>query len=224
VDSYELDPSGIDPLLSIPESGPGYQTITLPTGHANVPANEYLVFNAELIIKFTDYVQFLTGNDPQNPPRAFNSYADFKANLVPAPIKIARLPSTPAIAVPPRPWPLSPTLVTKSVTSGPTIFWRLSSVNPDPRIRSGVLLPGSYLSSDDDVKLVNTGFGVVGRYALPSPFPASYLFECLPSAGETFFIGTTRPNFGQAGGGVEVFFQTIKTPIPGSFKKKLPDW
>lgn len=226
--AYELDPGGIDPLLALRESGPGYQVIQLPSGDIKTPAGEYLVFNADLLIKFDDFVQFLTGQDPQNPPRSFDTYGAFKVSIVPAPTKISQLPSLPILPsttpATPTPWPLSPTLVATSVTSGNEVFWRLSAVNPDPRIRGGHLLPGSYLISDDDLKMVNTGFGAVGRYALPNPFPARHLFEFHPPAGETFYIGTTRPNFGQAGGGVELFFQAIKSPISGAYHKGIPGW
>ena len=217
---YELNIAGRDLLLALAESGPGYQLIELPMGDINIPAGRYIVFNAELLIELNDLVQFLVGNDPQS--QLFTSYVAFKAGITITPI--AHLPSAPTPVSPsaPAPWPISPTLVATSTTSGSEVFWRLCAVNPDPRLRSGVLVPGTYLTSGEDLKLVNTGFGIVGRYALPSPFPASHVAECRPAAGETFNIGTTRPNFGQAGGGVEVLFPSYS--VPTTYHRKMPEW
>jgi hypothetical protein len=218
--AYELNIAGRDLLLALAESGPGYQLIELLTGDINIPAGRYIVFNTELLIEMNDFVQFLTGNDPQS--QLFTNYAAFKAGITITPI--AHLPSAPTPTPPsaPAPWPVSLTLVATSITIGSEVFWRLCSVNPDPRLRGGVLVPGTYLTSDDDLKLANTGFGVVGRYALPSPFPASYVTVCRPTVGETFNIGTTRPNFGQAGGGVEILFQSYS--VPATYQRKMPEW
>jgi len=66
----------------------------------------------------------------------------------------------------------------------------------------------------------------VGRYALPIPVPASFVFEYeLPgtmvlqggaSQPTVLQVGTVQPNFGQAGGGVEV-----KTIAPLNAKQTL---
>lgn len=218
--AYELNIAGRDLLLDLAESGPGYQLIELSTGDISIPAGRFIAFNAELLIEWNNFVQFLTGNDPQS--QLFIDYAAFKAAITITPI--AGLPSPPTLASPsaPAPWPSSPTLVAKSTTIGSEVFWRLCAVKPDPRLRGNVLVPGTYLTSDEDMKLVNTGFGVVGRYALPSPFPASHINECRPTGGETFNIGTTRPNFGQSGGGVEILFPSYS--VPATYHKKMPEW
>ncbi len=222
--AYEIGAAGRQLLIDLPESGPGYQLIELSQGDIVVPAGKYIVFLAELMIELNDFVQFLTGHDPQNPPRSFPDYNAFKLAIVPTPRRIASLPSSPVptTSSPATPWPVSPTLVATHVTAGGEVFWRLCAVNPDPRLRGGTLTPGTYLTSDDDMKLVNTGFGAVGRYALPSPFPASHVARCTPAPGETFRVGTTRPNFGQAGGGVEVLFPTH--PVPAAYARAMPNW
>lgn len=222
--AYELNRAGADPLLALTEAGPGYQLIKLPNGDNNIPAGKYIVFNADLLIWLDDFIQFLAGSAAQNPPRSFTSYVDFKRGIVPAPSTISSLPSTPAPTPTPAtaPWPASPTLVATSTTSGGEVFWRLCGLKPDPRLRGTVLVPGTYLTSDDDLRLVTTGFGAVGRYALPSPFPASHITECRPAAGQTFNIGTTRPNFGQAGGGVEILFPGYS--VPATYHRKISDW
>jgi hypothetical protein len=66
------------------------------------------------------------------------------------------------------------------------------------------LAKGTYLTTDRDRQYANTGFAVVGRYALPIPIPASNVFEYELPSGTTLAIGTVLPNYGQAGGGVEI--------------------
>jgi len=62
---------------------------------------------------------------------------------------------------------------------------------------------------------VPSRFAAVGRYALPNPASASYIFHIVTFDRPTL-IGTATPNFGQAGGGVEVFFSTGATNRPGT--------
>ena len=217
--AYELtDDSARNGLLSLAESGPGFQLIKLSKGDSKIPEGDYLAFNAELLIKLTDFEKFLSGNDPQS--KLFVDYDAFKKGITIT--RIAHLPSKPALTSAPASWPVSPTLVATRTTIGTEVFWRLCSVNPDPRLQGKVLLRGTYLTSDADMKLVNTGFGVVGRYALPSPFPASYVTKCSPKAGKLFNIGTTRPNFGQAGGGVEILFPKYR--VPATYQRQMQDW
>lgn len=222
--AYMLTQSNTNILLDIEESGHGYQIIEILTGNNEIPNGSYIAFNSELLIDLNDYFQFLEGSDELNPPLAFTSYSNFVKSIKPKPAKLSLLPSLSKKATVPPPWILSPTLIAHAKTSGPEIFWRLSSVNPDPRIVSGVLAAGSYLTTDEDLKLVTSGFGAVGRYALPSPFPASYKTECRLPAGTAFHIGTTRPNFGQAGGGVEVLITIATTLAPFIPAVKIPEW
>jgi hypothetical protein len=92
-----------------------------------------------------------------------------------------------------------------SVTlSVPAKFYRFMMAATDHRFALGMLAPGTYLTTALDQKFVNTGFGAVGRYALPIPVPALYVFEYELPTGSLLQVGTVQPNFGQSGGGVEV--------------------
>ena len=84
------------------------------------------------------------------------------------------------------------------------VLYRYSWTSTDPRFQNGNLLPGTYFTSALDQFLTNTGFGAVGRYALPIPAPAVHLFQYHLPAGTRLKVGTVAPMFGQAGGGVEV--------------------
>jgi hypothetical protein len=106
-----------------------------------------------------------------------------------------------------------------------TKFYRFIMATTDHRYSSGVLAAGTYLTTDLDRLLANTGFGAVGRYALPIPVPASFVFEYeLPAntvlqggaiQPTVLQVGTVQPNFGQAGGGVEV---KTTTPLTATQK------
>jgi hypothetical protein len=227
MDAYDL--SDTDPLLQLDETGAGYQVVDVATtSHGGI--RRFIALSASLLIRLDEYLAFLDGSNPAQPPEAFESFADFKRVLAPQVIQSLRsapslIPKT-AVGgmVPPPAWPISPTLVVASTITAPTVMWRLSAVTPDPRIHAGQLRPGTYLTSDIDIRLATTGFGAVGRYALPFPFPASYVSRCVVPAGEIAHVGTTRPNFGQAGGGVEILISAIVGTIPASGAPALPTW
>jgi len=87
-----------------------------------------------------------------------------------------------------------------------TRFFRFTSSQIDRRFNTtnSSLSSNTYLTTANDQSFVNSGFGVVGRYALPMPVPASYLHEYEIPAQTNLEVGTVAPQFGQAGGGVEV--------------------
>ncbi len=86
-------------------------------------------------------------------------------------------------------------------------FVRFSAFSNDLRIRQdGSILAGTYATTLVDATVVPSGLAAVARYALPNPWPALYAFDFSASAGTSIFCGTVAPQFGQSGGGVEVFF------------------
>ena len=111
-----------------------------------------------------------------------------------------------------------------TATSPKERFCRVSAFRPDLRIAAnGSLLAGSYATTLNDSQLITSGLGAVGRYALPSPAPAVYLYEIRPPQQTHILCGTVHPNFGQAGGGVEVRFPHGTPPGTVSYKRLLPD-
>jgi hypothetical protein len=84
-------------------------------------------------------------------------------------------------------------------------FARYSAFRSDRRVTvSMALRPGTYVTSATDATFAPTGYGNVGRYALPNLLPAVYKFDVTVSAGTQGSVGTVAPAFGQAGGGVEI--------------------
>lgn len=88
----------------------------------------------------------------------------------------------------------------------PYSYYRFSAAPRDKRIApNGDFLPGTYATTFADFHFVPSGFAAVGRYALPNPASARFVFQIITFDRPTK-MGTATPNFGQAGGGVEVLF------------------
>jgi hypothetical protein len=84
-------------------------------------------------------------------------------------------------------------------------FVRFSAFQADRRIGpNNSLRPGTYVTSVKDAQLAFTGYGNVGRYALPNLLPAVYRFDITVAPGTPGLVGTVAPAFGQSGGGVEI--------------------
>lgn len=103
-----------------------------------------------------------------------------------------------------------------AVRSGvPHSYYRFSSFYRDKRVASdGSFLCGTYATTYADIHHVPSGFAAVGRYALPCPASARFIFQIVTTERPSL-MGTATPNFGQAGGGVEVLFNEGASPAPG---------
>ena len=102
-------------------------------------------------------------------------------------------------------------------------FYRYVNALPDPRFAGGNLAAGTYLTSRADIAHADSGFGVVGRYALPIPLPTSHQVPYELPAGTLIEVGTVSPNFGQSGGGVEIRLPKA-TPAVVGVPVTLPDY
>jgi hypothetical protein len=110
-----------------------------------------------------------------------------------------------------------------TVTKPGQIFFRLSAFKNDKRLTpSASLEPQTYTTTKNDIKEVPSGLAAVGRYALPSPLPAVYLFRIAPTPGTEIAYGTVRPNYGMAGGGVEAYFPKGTTRNTVTYVKAIP--
>jgi hypothetical protein len=104
-------------------------------------------------------------------------------------------------------------------------MFRFSILRNDPRIGSqGELTAGTYATTSSEVGFVLNGLAAVGRYALPALLPRCHRFKISPPDGIEIKIGACQPNFGQAGGGVEIEFTM---PLPAgsvSFDGAIPEF
>lgn len=112
----------------------------------------------------------------------------------------------------------------KEKTKAGEVFKRFSAYQNDRRVASdGSLLAGTYATTEEDAKNVNTGKDAVARYALPNPAPASYVFTIKPDKDTDVQRGIVEPAFGQPGGGVEVMFTNGTQPKTVTGPTKIPD-
>ena len=114
-------------------------------------------------------------------------------------------------------------LVNRYTLGTDTMFLRYISLPADPRYdpRTGELRAGTYLTSRLDSNHADTGFGSIGRFALPIPLPITSVIEYTLPAGTVIDAGTVAPNYGQAGGGVEICL-TANTVVTVGATTALP--
>lgn len=82
---------------------------------------------------------------------------------------------------------------------------------------------GTFATTEEDAKNVNSGKEAVARYALPNPEPASYRFTGKPKKETVIQRGTVAPANNQPGGGVEVFFKNGTQPNTVTGPEKIKD-
>jgi hypothetical protein len=212
---YLTNDSASRRLIELPESGMGFQVFRF--------RQSYLVaFNASIVIPlaelrepglYSDLERFLAENEEERlMPREMLE--------LDGPISLAFSPLDPSIRDP------GVGLISPDAVSGPSLsllktkrpisYYRFVSTPRDPRVNSnGDFVPGTYATTFSDLPLVPSGFAAVGRYALPNPASARFLFQ-ITTYDRPTFMGTATPNFGQAGGGVEVFFKSGAKNVPGA--------
>jgi hypothetical protein len=88
---------------------------------------------------------------------------------------------------------------------------------------TNTLKKDTYLTSQLDRHHADTGFGSVGRYALPLPIPISTVIEYTLPVGKDIEVGKVAPLFGQAGGGVEIKLMN-DTVVHQGFTYPLPPY
>lgn len=208
---HEADVECNDPwagLRQLPETGPGYQIVEVVDRSSNTlpPPGEYIVLNCELYA-------------PKNIclSRYFaDSYENFKQKLTDAGVikTFTGYVNQPAQRLKNMNVVLSnyqsATLIVKGFTKNNEQFRRSSAYSNDRRIdfANNSVYPNTYLAPFSDKIFFTSGLALVGRYALPTPFPANYVWIVKVKARLALKAGTVRPAFGQAGGGVEIVLST----------------
>ena len=204
-------------LIQQPESGMGYQVIAIREAGMVVFNATVAIFLEELRSRqFSDQEYNLLSGDPENPAlrdlEPLEIREDFLVvfSIFNRPQGNSRFGLTFAeSAVAP-----SETVIPPGV---PHSYYRYSPYYMDRRIhpQSGNFLPGTYATTYPDMHFVPSGFAAVGRYALPNPASARFVFPIV-TVDRPALMGTATPNYGQAGGGVEVFFANGAAHLPGA--------
>lgn len=96
----------------------------------------------------------------------------------------------------------------RTTTRADEVFYRWESWPKSLRIsqEKRTIAPQTCAAPQSEVQFCPTGFGAVGRFALPSFFPHVFRYEIQPDQNTVIYCGASVPMFGQAGGGVEVYF------------------
>jgi hypothetical protein len=114
-------------------------------------------------------------------------------------------------APPPRPLSIYGHLPFSGVTEPNDMFYRCEPWPTSRRINQTKqeVASGTYACPESELPFFPTGFAAVGRYALPNLLPASFRWELQPTTRSAVHCGASVPLYGQAGGGVEVCFDTL---------------
>ena len=110
----------------------------------------------------------------------------------------------------------------KENASGNENFVRLSAFEDDRRIDviNKKLKPGSFATTEVDYRAcISTNDNPVDRYALPNNDKIEWAFFIRPKLNDQLQRGIVQPAFGQAGGGIEAYFEN-GTSIDTYFLKK----
>jgi hypothetical protein len=205
----------------MPESGMGFQVLR----HR---ADYWVVFNATVVILLSE----LRGSNADEPFAEIFAAEDIAAeeeagaiqtrrpltlqgplSLVFSQLDLSIREPAVGLVVPDRVSGPSPGLLS---SNRPLAYYRFLASPRDRRVnRKGDFAPGTYATTFADSHFVPSGFAAVGRYALPNPASARFLFQ-ITTYDKPSFMGTATPNFGQAGGGVEVFFKSGAKNAPGA--------
>lgn len=207
-----------------PESGMGYQIFDGALSRIN--KRYFLALNGEFVIPFSSLVEL------REELKLLGKWGLDEISDRATPVSLGAEPSLTAQLLD---WRLvmsllDPTIVSDSTLgqmvapqevvgtlrlNEPRLYLRYSAFPIDRRVRSdGSFVPGTYATTYNDAAMVPSGFAAVGRYALPSSLSAQFVFPIVTNA-SPIYVGTATPNFGQAGGGVEVLFPNGAMPLLG---------
>jgi len=214
---YKIGHNTTGHLLSKPESGMGYQIIKYRD-------SALVIFNATIAIPldelrtklFTENDYLLLSGDPGLELKQRYEPMDILDDILIIDLLLGTglrtdtfgLSFTESVTEPPE------SVISSKV---PHSYYRYSPYFKDKRVDSitGNYLPGTFATTYADMHFVPSGFAAVGRYALPNPASAQHVFPIV-TLDKPNLIGTATPNFGQAGGGVEVLFKNGAKNYPGN--------
>src|ERR1044072_9672892 len=192
-------------LIDAPESGMGFQIFYYRN-------DLLLALNATIVVPLYELLQygrvrdeiaalFATGEELRPRLEPFELSDSFTIAFTQLATEGQQVPpgwSPPGVSSAPPPSVIPPTR--------PHSYYRFCAAPRDKRVDNrGNFLPDTYATTFTDLPFAPSGFAAVGRYALPTPASARFVFQ-ITTFDTPSLIGTATPNFGQAGGGVEVHF------------------
>lgn len=204
-------------LLSIPETGMGYQIIEGQLTGSYVK-KRYIVYNCDLIVDLdTDFHIYKKQIINRGYASILNESA--KLNLKADSIRLVQ-----------RNYQNENKYVTESIelynkrhsgrkgalenqkeyANGNEIFVRISAYEDDKRIDflKKKILNGTYTTTHNDyLDCINTVDNPIDRYALPNDENIKWAFYIQPKSVDLLQRGIVQPAFGHQGGGIEAYFE-----------------
>lgn len=214
---YKAYSSDSNKLLSLPETGMGYQVIEGQiTGSSTT--KRYVVYNSNLIVDLDDN---FSRNKQLIINRGYNLILNESSllNIKTESIKLitkrsiteSRYLSESKINVNKRQSGSTGAIDNpKEYADGKEYFVRLSAFENDKRIdfEKKKLKDGTFTTTlYDYVSCVKTNDDPVDRYALPNDETIKWAFYVQPKSYDRLQRGIVQPAFGHAGGGIEAFFE-----------------
>jgi hypothetical protein len=214
---YKAYSSDTEKLLSLPETGMGYQVIEAKR-YGEISKKRYVVYNGELIIDIDNY--FVNYKKLMN-LKGFSAALNEAREL---PIETTTISLVPKTSLLERrtlsenkekykkrhPDGKGAKENPKEFANGNEIFVRLSAYINDKRIdiEKKKLKKGSYTTTHADyIDCVYYSDDPVDRYALPNDDPIEWAFFIKPEKIDELQRGIAQPAFGHDGGGIETFFE-----------------
>jgi len=195
-------------MISLPESGMGYQTVEVDSTRGG---RKGIVYNCELLLweqeprmpfgegRYEQILKSATSAETEGirsirvvSPQHYFARSENDQLFEEIRKRVAGKPATAG---------------EQEKTEKDDVFMRFTAYKDDRRItpQKG-LVPGTYATTEEDSRNVKTGTDAVERYALPDPTPAKYRHKIEPLGGTVYRQGIVQPAFGHKGGGVEVIF------------------
>lgn len=217
---YKALESDTNKLLSLPETGMGFQVIEARPSQASWSTRQYVVYNSEIFIDddsrlFENKLELLT-----------KGFATVLNNALPFPgptesIRLVPRSKIYEAADWSRTYSMSQTRgrhmggrgatdSPKENASGYSTYVRLSAYRNDRRVDEAKrrLIDGSFTTTlDDYVNCLLYKDDPIDRYALPNDEAIKWAFYLEPSRWDILQKGIVQPAYNHLGGGIETFFE-----------------
>ena len=205
---YEAKAETKNNLLSLPESGMGYQIISA-TKRGSYQSQNYLALNASLIFEYPDE-STLRPIVKQILDEGFEKLISKSPDIELNNIRLINFGQVSNVLNEETQTKTGAKWNPEECADGKEVFVRLSAYEDDKRIDkiNKKLFPGSYTTTLEDYKYCKeNNLDPIDRYALPNDDPIQWAFHIQPKKVDTLQRGTVQPSFGHNGGGDDVYFK-----------------
>ena len=220
---YIVSPEVQKGLLELPETGMGYQQVSVPSITKRNSDEYFVILNAYLVLEThgfmsrwlsteeLDYLSHEMSRLSGQPMLPFyeTGAIELEVGIDEFPCSLQDIRVLGGNSYPAK-------------TQSDEKFVRFSAFENDFRfIDNGARIrPGTYFTTKREARQVLSGLMAVSRYALPNPSPAIYRTDFTFSNIEDIVCGTVEPNYHQSGGGTEIRVDSPGNANLRSFKAR----